>query len=479
MNLLSPRMGWLFVAFTLAVAALLGSATTFAQEPPTGESATGSPVGPTLPITVTTDSPTLLMVNGLPASTPTTEVLKNAQVCVQQPVKYLNQRERWVFLGWSHGPELLCVTLSTPGVYRAIFDHEFVIHIRSDVGEIRESKWVRDGSTTKVEVPEIVEEGDRVRFRFVEWGEGETPFSPENVIAPLGPMDLEPTWVKEYFVTIEGPDDVELEGSGWYENDSILVLRAPQIIETGGQAGVRTKFASWRSVGVPVLAIPDAELPSTAIAVEGPYTVKATYEKEFLVTAQSPFGVLTRQWVREGEAIVIEAPAVQETIAGEQRFVFRRWLGQEGLTSPSVTGIANQPINLTASYERQYMVLVESAFGSSGGGWHPAGSIATVSVPEEVGFKLVFKRSFNGFAGYPQDRSSIDFSVDQHVVVTAIYNTKVNVGILVLLLLIPLAAVVLFFANRWIMLLIRGPRRMRQGARRMPASRRQYNDSDE
>ena len=173
-----------------------------------------------------------------------------------------------------------------------------------------------------------------------------------------------------------------------------------------------------------------------------------------------------RRWVKDGEAVVIDAPPIQETVSGQQRFVFRRWTGQEGLTSPRVTGVANQPLSLTAVYERQYMVSVEAPYGASGGGWHAAGSVATVSVPEEVGSKVIFKKSFNGFAGFAHDRSSIDFSVDRPMVLTAVYNTKVNAGILSLLLLIPLTAVILFFANRWIMLLVRRPRSIGAGVRR-------------
>jgi hypothetical protein len=272
-------------------------------------------------------------------------------------------------------------------------------------------------------------------------------------------MDLEPTWVKEYLVQIEGPENVALEGTGWYEEGSPLVLRAPEVIK-GGVEGERLKFASWRSVGIPVRSIPEAEKASTGVAVDGSYTVKATYDKEFLVVAQSPFGVLVRQWVKEGEPVVLEAPAIQETVPGQLRFVFQRWAGQEGLTSPKITGVADQPIAISAVYERQYLVVVEAPFGASGGGWHAAGTHITVSVPQELESKVIFKKSFKSFTGYPRGQFSVDFPVDKPTVITALYGTSVNAGILSLLLLIPLAAVILFFANRWVSYLVRRPRRL-------------------
>ena len=103
-----------------------------------------------------------------------------------------------------------------------------------------------------------MQEGERARYRFQEWGVGESPFTAVNVIAPLAPMDLEPTWVKEYLVKVEGPENVELEGSGWHEAGSALVIHTADVI-AGSIEGERFKFASWRSVGVPALAITGAE----------------------------------------------------------------------------------------------------------------------------------------------------------------------------------------------------------------------------
>lgn len=457
-------MAWVPAGLVLGLAAfLLGPASLSAQQPPPG----GLHTEPPPPITVTTDSPFPLRVNGLPASALTTTVKPLTEACVQDPLRYVSQRERWAFLGWSHGPKAQCVTLTDPGVYRALYDHEFVIHIRSDVGRIRESRWAVAGSRVEVKVPETVEEGKGARFRFLEWGEGESPFTARNVVAPLAPMDLEPKWVKEYLVQIEGPENVGLEGSGWYEQGSPLVLRAPEVIK-GGVEGERLKFASWQSVGIPVRSIPEAGKASTEVAVDGPYKVRATYAKEYLVVAQSPFGVLIRQWVQEGEPVVLEAPAIQETVPGQLRFVFQRWSGQEGLTSPKITGVANQPITISAVYERQYLVVVEAPFGASGGGWHTAGTGITVSVPQEVESKVIFKKSFKGFTGFPRGQSSIDFPVDKPTVITALYSTGVNAGILSLLLLIPLAAVILFFANRWVTYLVRRRRKLgtRTGGKR-------------
>ena len=309
---------------------LSGVTTVSAQEPPTENSPAEIPL-----IKVTSDSPFLLLVDGIPAELPTSIVRPGTQVCVEDALRYVSQRDRWVFQRWSHGPEDQCVTLTEPGGYRAIFEHQFVLHIRSAVIGMKVSSWVIDGERVEVEVPETVQEGERSRYRFLDWGEGESPFTAKNIVAPLEPMDLEPTWVREHFVKIEGPENVVMEGSGWYSDGVTLPLRAPKTVPLDTE-GARLQFDSWQSVGVPFVAVPEPEEAVGPVTVLGPYTLRATYNNQFLVVAQSPFGVLKREWVDEGLGVELEAPAVQETVPGEQRLVFSRWIGQEGLLSPRI-----------------------------------------------------------------------------------------------------------------------------------------------
>ena len=132
--------------------------------------------------------------------------------------------------------------------------------------------------------------------------------------------------------------------------------------------------------------------------------------------------------------------------------------------SPRILGVVDRPINLTAAYERQYMINVVAPFGASGGGWYAAGAPVTVTVPEEVESRLIFKEKFQGFAEFNQEGPTIHFVADGPMTITAIYSRKVNAGILALLLLIPVAAVVLFFGNRWILRIL--PRRWQVRRRR-------------
>ena len=412
------------------------------------------PVSAQDPITVSTNAPIPLQVNGRQTTELPSTVPPGSRVCVTKSLHYLTESDRWSFQGWSHGSIDPCITLTEPGAYQAVYTHEVLLHIRSTASQVRKSMWVPLGKPVALEAPATVQEGAGVRYRFQEWSAGETPFSPSNVIAPLSPSEVEVKWAKEYLVTVEGPAGVSLQGPGWYPRGYSLTIRAPDVID-GANEGERMKFSSWDSIGPSILVLSNPGSPTTTFNVDAPYALRAAYEKQYLVIATAPFGTLKREWVKEGEEVLLQTPAVQEIVPGEERLVFKRWEGQEGLTSPTVSGLVEAPVNLSAVYERQVMVKVDAPFGASGNGWHTVGSSVTISVPDSKQSNLVFKESFEGFPGYSRDESTIELLVREPTVVTALYSTGVNIGILVLFLLLPLLAVLIYLAYRWILPLVR------------------------
>ncbi|MEE9202004.1 MAG: hypothetical protein V3U31_02270, partial [Dehalococcoidia bacterium] len=243
-------------------------------------------------------------------------------------------------------------------------------------------------------------------------------------------------------------------GSGWHLEGTQLVLQAPEVVEGQGE-GERLKFVSWESVGRPILVTEGAEKPVFTITVDAPYTLKAVYEKQYFVVANAPFGFLKREWVKEGDDLVLDAVPVEETVPEQVRYVFKRWEGQEGLVSPRIGSVVSGPVNLSAVYDVQVMVTVDAPYGGSGSGWHKVGSTVTVSVPDHLQSKVIFRESFVGFPGYASGKSTVQILVQEPIVLTAVYRSVVDLKVLSLVLLLPLAGVLTYFANRWVMLLVR------------------------
>lgn len=442
-----------------------------AQEP----TATPEPAQEHL-ILVGTNSPFPLLVDGLPVEAGTAGLDPGSEVCVTASVGYTSGDERWIFQGWSgtalplpsngEGAKTPCISPTQPGRYQAIYVGEVLFHVVSPVGDIQNSTWVPSVTPGELAVPvpvelgvtELVEAGEGVRYRFEGWSEGETPLLPTNRVVPLGPKTIEVSWIKEYLVQIEGPPAVILAGSGWYEEGASLMLRAPDIIPASIE-GERRKFARWESVGEPVLELPDQAPALTTITVDGPYTLRAGYDQQFFMLATDPSGILFQEWLYEGDPLTLETESIIEVVPEQVRLVFQRWDGQEGLISPRISGTVDKASTLAAVYEEQVMVTVDGPEGSTGGGWTPVGTTTTVTAPEEVPTKFLFNETFVRFSGYGLGQASVQVLAQEPTVVSALYQTKVDLLVLGLLAAVPIQLALIFFAGRWVLLWTRPPAR--------------------
>ncbi len=401
-------------------------------------------------IIITTSSGLPLLVDGIESDKIPTNVTNGANVCTPGTRVYKSEGERFIFKQWSTGSTDECITPTTKGTYRAVYTHEVLLLIKSAAPGVQKSMWVTYGSPVQLKVPDSIPEGDQTRYRFQGWSDGETPFDLSNTIAPVKPTVLEVKWVREHYLQVEASNGADIHGTGWYAEGSTVVLKAPDL-QSGDTDQDRWKFTEWQPTSYPTAVIQNAKTPTTSFAMQAPYTVRAAYDKQYLVQAGSPFGTLKRDWISSGQEVVIEAPALLDVVPDQDRLVFRRWDGMDGLLSPKISGKADKPLNITAVYDRQVMLKVNSPQGATGDGWQKVGSVATVAVPGSVAQMPLLKASFQGFNGYPAGQSSVQVLVNEPTTLTATYRTEPDLVLILLLLGIAAIAalVVIGIRRRW------------------------------
>ena len=213
-------------------------------------------------------------MNGLGADKAPVTVDPGSLVCVARTTVYLANGGRWVFQKWGHGPTTDCVTLSSPGSYKAFYTHEVLLQVRSSVGDIQRSTWIVAGEPVTLQAPDTVAKGERARYKFQLWDRGQTPFLPTNTIAVLAPAQVEAKWTAEHLLQVDGPAGAAVQGSGWYQEGSSAVLQAPDIVESQA-SGERMKFARWESVGSRPLTISGGDKPLMTVKVEAAYNIRA------------------------------------------------------------------------------------------------------------------------------------------------------------------------------------------------------------
>lgn len=395
---------------------------------------------------VSSNPPYPLLINDkevqrLPASAPL-----GAQVCVAKKIDYTGEVERYVFKGWQDGPDTECITVTEAREYQAIYAPEVLLQVRSKLRPYARSLWVPRGSLSRLEVPEVVEQEQGSRSRFEEWTGGETPFSPENILAVVRPMVLEVKWTREYFLTLQGPEGVPLVGGGWHRENQPIVLRAPVVYFQGDK--IRLKFVGWEGVSNPALMIPDAQARITTFASDAPHVISARYQKEYLVVVQTPLGTLKKTWVPEGEEFVVEVPPLIESGSDRERYRFSAFEGSD-LKTPRASLVVDGPMVLTALYERQFMVKVSAPYGAKGDGWYAEGATATIEVPHDLGGVLFLRRVFNGFPGYLAMGPTLDVPVTGPLMITASYRTRADLeGLAVIVGVLLIGGLIYVFTQR-------------------------------
>ncbi len=419
------------------VSVLLALLTTLFSVIPIAAADTGVTVSSNAPISIISGG---AVVDKLPAS-----VAPSSLVSIERTLFYSSETERWTFQQWSTGSTSPSITVGTAGDYKAIFSHEVLILIKSDATSLQRSMWVPAGIPINVSVPNTVQVDDTTRYRFLSWNVGETPFQTANTIAPIKPTTLEPRWVKEYLLTIQAPSGISIAGAGWYADGSSVIIQPPAAVTDPQNKNTRLSFASWDSQGFPPLVLTTPDKALLTVKMDGPHTLKASYDTQYLVVANTPFGVLKREWVTAGEEVVLEALPVVEIVTGQEQFVFRKWDGMAGLVSPKVSGVINAPVLLTAVYDHQVMITVNATEGAlvSGGGWATVGSSATLTAPNSVGSGFAMIKRFKSFPGYDQG-SSITFLVSTPVTVTALYAAGPDFGVLLYFMIIPVALILAY-----------------------------------
>ncbi len=234
-----------------------------------------------------------LLVDGRETDGAVQSVAIGSNVCVGASIKYTRIDERQRFASWKYQPTLGStqstgrglaetnqslaterIVVTEGGTYTANYVPEVLFQVRSGVDAYKQSRWVERNTIVELDVPEIVEGSENVRYRFSGWNGGESPFTRENRLAVLAPTVLELGWNVEYNMQVEDADGNLSPASGWYRSNDTLLIRTPdEIFKDGGRE--KLTFKKWEVVYGPLLK--KSTNPSMAFLVDGPCLLRPIY----------------------------------------------------------------------------------------------------------------------------------------------------------------------------------------------------------
>jgi hypothetical protein len=159
-----------------------------------------------------------------------------------------------------------------------------------------------------------------------------------------------------------------------------------------------------------------------------PLALQANWIRQYYLTIISPTGSPSGEgWYNAGTVVTV---GVQSTVQypNGTRMMFKGWNSTLGNT-PTAQITINAPTKILAIWQVQYLVTVNSEYGSAfGSGWYNVGSAAQASVPSEIDYMNGTRRVFAGWTGdYSGNSNGAAFAVDAPKNLNAQWKTQYRV----------------------------------------------------
>ena len=122
-----------------------------------------------------------------------------------------------------------------------------------------------------------------------------------------------------------------------------------------------------------------------AIEVSSDLSLGANYDEQYLLSLEPNGGTVTGSgWYTAGTPVNVVATSPSNIVTDQSRLLFKSWSGGLQSDSTIVTITMTQPYNLTANWQTQYYLSIQSSCVTYGMGWYDANSQAAVSLDSPV-----------------------------------------------------------------------------------------------
>ncbi|MDE1845796.1 MAG: hypothetical protein KGH53_00725 [Candidatus Micrarchaeota archaeon] len=202
-------------------------------------------------------------------------------------------------------------------------------------------------------------------------------------------------WNLGYTLSINS-NYANLSGRTNYVAYSSVKLSAPQTVQLNATA--RMMFTGWQGVG---LGSYTGAANSVLVTMSGNVTETALWQKQYYFNASSAYGTTFGSgWYYNGSAVSYGLKSNVTQTSATSRQVFAGWSNGNGAVNGTL--VLTKPGAASASWNVQYLVSVQSQYGSvAGSGWYNNNSVAQISISSNtmvtnVSTKLGFYQWSNG-----------------------------------------------------------------------------------
>ena len=201
---------------------------------------------------------------------------------------------------------------------------------------------------------------------------------------------------RRYYLTVETePDNITtIQGEDWYDESTNVSLVALEFVQVS--TGVQYRFSYWD--------VDNNTIPGNPIVIhiDANHTATAHYVLQYYLTVTTnPSGATTpygEDWYDAGAYAPISTDEFIDIVPGSSRYKFFGWTtaNMSEITDPSsssTTVLMDKPKTVTANYETQYYLTVETdPLGIAtipGEGWYDESTNVTLAAPSIVDYKFL------------------------------------------------------------------------------------------
>lgn len=268
----------------------------------------------------------------------------------------------------------------------------------------------------KVEVQAYVNVSRGIRQEFSGWSDGSLA-NPRQITVTQD-TTLHASYVTEYLLSISS-NGGSATPSGWHlpHTRVDVAVTNPSIVRPNE---VRLSFNGW--TGDMTSASPSLEVNMTQ-----PVFLTANWTTQYYVTIVTPVGSSVGSgWYDAGQIVTVGVKSsIIQTGKGE-RFLLTGWNSSILGKNPTSQIAVRAPVVLLATWDTQYELNVQSAYGTpQGAGWYDAGTSVSVKIQTPLNYPNSTRRIFTGWTGdYVGQPANVTVQMNSPKAITANWATQ-------------------------------------------------------
>jgi uncharacterized repeat protein (TIGR02543 family) len=378
----------------------------------------------------------------------------NAQATISPLAVSGGTGTQYVFAGWTgdatgSGSPSNNINMNAPKTATATWTTQYYLTVSSGYSTPSGAGWYNSGATAYAGVSSnIVSGGTSTQYVLSGWtGDASGSGSTSNGITMNAPKTATASWGTQYYLTVTSPYGSPSTASGWFNAGTNINEAVTSSVPVA--TGTQYVCTGWTGTGS---ITSSGNTPSTAFTIDAPTTVNWNWEKQYYLNMTTNFGSATPGscWQDAGTTVTISAtaPAVQN---GE-RYVWNGWSGLSNSVDAdnSFSVTINEPLTAVASWVHQYMVTVNSPYGSPSPltGWFNAGADITFSVSSPAPESIISQHVCTGWTGTGSapatgTTTSLHFTINQPSSITWNWQSKFILPMVLLMAGVPSATVII------------------------------------